>query len=141
MKFIINSNRIIAALIKNASSRHILFFPKFEFYAPKFLVDELEKYTDEIQKKAKITSNQFEKIYTDALNKVHVIPFIDYREKIAEAEKIMAKIDIKDVAFIATGLALKIENIWTEDTHFTKQKVMKVYSTQDLIQLLKKFEE
>ena len=141
MKLIINSNRVIATLIKDASSRYILFFPKFEFYAPEFLTVELEKYKEEIREKAKLSKDQFEKIYADAISRVHLIALTEYQDKLDEAEQIMTKIDIKDAIFIAIGLALKIEGVWTEDVHFTKQKRIKVYSTHDLIELIKQSEE
>jgi predicted nucleic acid-binding protein len=136
MRFIINSNRVMAALIREASSRYVLFFPNFDFYAPDFLLVELEKHKDEIREKTKLTPNQFEIIFNDAKTKVHMVPLSEYQDKIAEAEKIMEKIDIKDSAFIAVSIALKIEGIWTEDSHFTKQKICKMYSTHDLIQLI-----
>jgi predicted nucleic acid-binding protein len=131
----------MAALIKNASSRYVLFFPNFEFFAPDFLLDELEKYREEIHEKTKLSQDQFDKIFNDAISKVHLVPIFSYQEEIQEAEGIMSHIDNKDVPFIAVGLSLKIKEIWTEDKHFSNQKIMKVYSTHDLIQLILKHKE
>ena len=136
MKFVINSNRLMAALIKDASSRYVLFFPHFDFYAPDFLRDELEKYKDEVQKKSKLTSTQFEKIYCDAINRIHLVPVSLFQEKLAEAEKIMEKYDIKDSPFLAVYLVMKIDGIWSEDSHFSKQKICKIFSTHEMIRII-----
>ena len=54
------------------------------------------------------------------------------------AVKIMEDIDVTDSAFIAVGLAINADGIWTEDKDFYKQKTVKVYSTSELVELLEK---
>ena len=56
MKIVIDANRIIAALIKEGTTREILFKKGFEFIAPDCIKGELQKYREEIKEKAKITA-------------------------------------------------------------------------------------
>ena len=55
MKIVIDSNRVIASLIKESTTRDILFKGNFEFFAPDFIQIELHKYRDDITKKANLT--------------------------------------------------------------------------------------
>ena len=57
--------------------------------------------------------------------------------KMEEAGKIMDRIDQDDTPFIAAALATG-SDIWSEDTHFEKQKKIKVWKTKDLAGLMKK---
>ncbi len=43
MKVIIDSNRVIAALIKGSTTRGILFDKNFEFFAPEHIENEIHK--------------------------------------------------------------------------------------------------
>ena len=44
----------------------------------------------------------------------------------------MKNVDVKDAPFIAVGMALNLDGIWTEDKHFYKQTAIRVYSTKEL---------
>ena len=46
----------------------------------------------------------------------------------------MESIDENDAPFLAVGLALKLDGIWTEDRHFLRQDLLKVFHTGDLVQ-------
>jgi predicted nucleic acid-binding protein len=48
--------------------------------------------------------------------------------------EIMGPFDENDAPFLAVGLALGIDGIWTEDRHFLRQDLLKVYSTGDLLE-------
>ena len=52
------------------------------------------------------------------------------------AVKIMSKIDLNDSAFVAVGLAMNLDGIWTENKHLHKQQILKVYTTKELAELL-----
>lgn len=51
MKVVIDTNRIMAALIKNSTSRKILFSKKLSFVAPDHSLAEIYKHRKEIEKK------------------------------------------------------------------------------------------
>ncbi|MBS3067182.1 hypothetical protein J4450_00650 [Candidatus Micrarchaeota archaeon] len=134
-KLIVNTNRIIAALIKDSFSRNLLYHLEADFLGVGFSKKEVNKYKDYIIKKAKITEQEFENLLEKICSR---IIFIDeellklYRE---EAKNIMLHIDPGDVVFIAAALAAGAD-IWSDDPHFTKQKKIKVWRTAELSNLL-----
>jgi predicted nucleic acid-binding protein len=50
-----------------------------------------------------------------------------------DAIEIMKDIDPKDAPFLAVGMAIRADGIWTEDRHFESQNVLRVFTTKDLI--------
>ncbi len=55
MRIVIDTNRIIASLIKDGTSRKILFSEDIEFITPDFSLQEIEKYKGYIIGKASIS--------------------------------------------------------------------------------------
>lgn len=54
-----------------------------------------------------------------------------------DAKRLIGEIDPDDVPFIALALAIHNEGIWTEDEDFKKQNKIKIWKTEDIINLLK----
>ncbi len=131
MKLIVNTNRIIAALIKDSVSRKILQDEKLEFYTVNFSKQEIEKYKDEILEKAGINEEQFISLMGVLFKKINVVSDIEVQTKMKEAKEIMDKIDPKDTPFIAAALSMQCD-VWSDDRHFEKQDKVKVWKTKDL---------
>ena len=141
MKRVIDTNVLIAGLIRDSVVRKILTFPEFDFYIPEDAILELEKYKLEIIEKAGYTNEEFEKIYSFLLESVKLISEREVRPYLARAEEIMKKIDIKDSSFIAAALAINAEGIWSFDGHFKEQKEIKIFDIEDLIKEMESYRE
>jgi len=138
MKLVIDTNRLVAALIKSSVTREIILSDKFDLYSPDYILVEIENNRDFLIKKAKINLKEFEEILLTLLDHIHLIPFEEFKDNYKEAFKIMSDVDPDDTAFLALGLSLKIDGIWTEDIDFNNQKILKVYSTKDLLEIMEK---
>ncbi|NVM03352.1 MAG: hypothetical protein HWN67_13510 [Candidatus Helarchaeota archaeon] len=137
MKLVLDSNRFFAAFIKDSKSRDILLHDMFEFYAPVEILEEIEKYKDFLIKKSKLNSNSFAILFISLFKSIILVSFKNYKKELDNAREIMQNIDIKDAPFIALGIALHLDGIWTEDKHLFKQKKLKAYSTKDLLAIIK----
>ncbi|MDG6224098.1 MAG: PIN domain-containing protein [Candidatus Thermoplasmatota archaeon] len=138
MKMVIDSNRIMAGLIKDSQTRKIIFNEEFNFIAPDYVITEIEKYRHYLIEKSKLTDREFDIILLSILERIELIPsdvFIDHLEL---AEEIMKDIDIKDTPFLALGLAVKASGIWTEDKDFDRQDKLKRFSTKELFNIANK---
>jgi predicted nucleic acid-binding protein len=85
-------------------------------------------------KKAKIPEPDFDILIRSLLDNVIQVPFEDFRHEYDHAMHVMETIDENDSPFLAVGLALGIPGIWTEDRHFLRQDLLKVYTNRDLIE-------
>ncbi len=135
MKLVLDTNILIAALIKDSITREILLHPEIECFVSEFLLDEVDSFKDEILRKSGLSKDNFEELLENIKEKLIFIPDEEIYHK-EEAQRIMASIDNKDSVFIALALTTKNDGIWSEDKHFEKQKCIKVWKTKDLIEYL-----
>jgi predicted nucleic acid-binding protein len=129
MKLIIDTNRIIASLIKDSLSRQIINSPLFEFITPDYSFQEISKYKMIIRKKAKLTQKEFDLLLALLFEKITSIPKQEYQDFLDIAKTYID--DIDDVPFVALALAIKVDGIWTDDTHFQTNKHFTVFRTKD----------
>lgn len=120
MKLVIDTNRIMAGLLRDSTSRKIILHDSFSFYAPDYIETELSKHRPYLIKKAKIPQPDFDLLMHTLIGQVILVPFEDFEHEFGHAMRIMATIDENDAPFLAVGLALDIGSIWTEDRHFLK---------------------
>lgn len=126
-----DTNRIIAALIKDSLSRHILVHGNAEFITIWFGREELKKHKEEILEKAGVSEDVLELILDKLFQKMIMLEDGALAKYLPKAEEIIGKIDRADAPFIAAALATGAE-IWSEDKHFLKQKKIRVWKTAEL---------
>ena len=133
MNIVIDSNRVIAALIKSGTTREILFYREFNFVAPEFLKDEIEKHRGSILSKADLPSKEFEILLSFVFENITFIPRAEYQQFLSEL--ITEISDPNDISYIGVALLTEAEGIWTHDPHFKQQQKMKVFTNIDLLKL------
>ncbi len=133
MNLVIDTNRIMAGLLRDSTSRKIILHDSISFFAPDYIGTELAKHRPYLMKKAKMTRQDFDRLLDTLLGQVILVPFEDFEPEYEHAIRVMETIDVNDSPFLAVGLALGIRSIWTEDGHFLRQNLLKVCSTRDLI--------
>ncbi len=136
MKIIVDTNRIIAALIKDSTSRVILFSNKFEFLTVGFAGKELSNHKKEILAKTHITETALDALTALLFKRIYVVDDVAIKETFAQAKAIMDKIDPDDTPFIALALSVENDGIWSDDEHFTMQKIIKTWETGDMLKFL-----
>ena len=133
MKLVIDTNRIMAGLLKESTSRKIILLGQFLFYAPDYIETELFKHREYLMKKAKMTESDFDTLLNTLLEQITLVPFEDFEQDYPRAIRIMESVDENDAPFLAVGLALTLDGIWTEDRHFLRQDLIRVFHTSDLV--------
>lgn len=133
MRLVVDTNRIIAALVKDSSSRRILLSAKCEFLTLGFAKSEIEGHRKELLEKAGITEEQFNAILSVLFSRIFVVDDIAVKGRMREAGGIMDRIDPADTPFIALALAVENDGIWSDDRHFAKQNAIRVWKTSDLL--------
>ena len=137
MRLVIDSNRLVAGVLKDSTSRELIICGRFEFYSPDQLVIEIKKYEDYLIQKGRLADGQFDTILNALLDNNILVPYEEFRLEFEEAIGIMLDIDVKDAPFLAVGMALGLDGIWSEDRHFQGQDRLKVYDTGDMMSMLR----
>ena len=136
MRFVVDTNIIFSALIKDSITRKILLSTKFEFFTPEYIFVEIQNHSDEIIKRCDLDTEDFELMVDSLMTDVMVVSIDDFKKYIPKAYNIMKDIDEDDTSFLALGLMIEGDGIWSNDPHFDKQNEIKVWKTKDMIKLL-----
>lgn len=142
-KLIVDSNIIFSAML-NVNSRigQILLTGEdfYEFYAPRYMRNEIWEHKEKIQKLGQLNSDEFQEVYELVLKNVRIlnhsiVPKEDYRK----AFKLCENIDPADSVFIAFSLFLN-HKIWTGDKKLINGLVQKGFKNViDTNELFKDF--
>jgi predicted nucleic acid-binding protein len=137
MNIVIDTNVFVFALIKESICREILTNLKINFLFPEFEFEEIKNHKEEIIRKADLIDRDFDILFLRLIRYVKIIPAYFSKIYKGKATQIIWKIDPDDVQFIATALAFNCP-IWSDNKHFKKQKVVKIFTTKEIIGIFKK---
>lgn len=113
MKLIVDTNKIVACLLRDGKVRRILFLPFLKLYTVQYAFEEIEKHRDVFL--TKVSKSAFDLILFKAKLKLRSVRFSAEDEKyIRIAKKIADEFDPDDFPFIALALKLNAP-IWTND--------------------------
>ena len=130
MKFVVDTNIIISSIIKDSLSRKIIFNKNFEFITPSYTLSEINKHRLELCKKSGLSSNELNKLLEKLFNYIKIVNYEIYKDYLEKSKKLID--DVDDISFLACAMALK-SNIWSNDSHFKNQKIVKIFTTKEFI--------
>ncbi|MDP3728620.1 MAG: PIN domain-containing protein [bacterium] len=142
MKLIVDSNIIFTFFWEESVFSMIYLRNDLYLCTPEVFIEELNKYEEEIQSKAKLNKQEFLERKKELLNNLVIVPIEKYKENLRVISEISnslsekEKMELKnDADFLA--LALK-ENclLWSNDKLLKKQKSVEIITTRELISLL-----
>ncbi len=136
MRIVIDTNVLMAGLLKDSIIREILVSKNIHFFLPDLAIKEVLKYKDYLCKKSSYTINELEILLSYLLENIKVIPVIKIKKYMKKAENIMGKIDINDSSFVATCFAINADGIWSFDRHFKIQNKIRIFDIKDIIKFM-----
>jgi putative PIN family toxin of toxin-antitoxin system len=134
MEVIIDANIFVAALLKKGATRKLLLNDELVLYTPEYVIEEIFDHLQEFETKSHLSRISLEELVKVLIieSKMNIIPKDELRPFIKKADEITP--DPDDVMYFAAALKQNI-GIWSNDKEMKKQKVINVYSTNDLIKL------
>ncbi len=134
MDLVLDANILFAALIKDSYTSELLFNENLNLYAPDFIISEFWKYEDLILRKTCRTKEEFVGIMHSLKEVITTIPAEEITKFMVEARSISP--DDKDSFYFALSLKLMC-GIWSNDKRLKAQETVKVYSTADVVGMIK----
>lgn len=134
MDLVIDANILFSALIKDSFTSELLFEEELKLYTPEFIIEEFNKHEDLILQKTCRTKEQFIEIMHCLKEVIKTAPKEDFSTAIRKAESVSP--DKDDVMYFALALKLRC-GIWSNDKRLKEQDKVKVYSTEEISELLK----
>jgi len=127
MKFVADTNKIVACLLKDGKVRRLFFSPFLDLYTHLYAIEEIRSYKNEFLKK--VSNQAFDFILNKAASKLNFVNFLPEDEECLKTAKSVAK-DFNDYPFIALAIKLGIP-VWTND----KQMIIYGLKTKKYIAL------
>ncbi len=135
MELVVDANILFAALIKVSATSDLIVDNSLNLVSVEFIFEEFEKYKDLIKEKTERTEEEFEKFMEIIQKRIKLIPYEEFESFMDETEKLSP--DPKDTEYLALALKLNCA-LWSNDKKLKTQDKIKVYSTEDLMNELKK---
>ena len=133
MKFVVDANILFSFFWKDSFTKRLLTGKYFELCAPEFALEEIERYKDEIMRKAKIDESEFEKLRRELVLYVDFFSLDYYKKFLGKVVEICP--DEEDVDYFALGLRMKV-GIWSNDKLLKGQDVVGIFNTMEVMNLL-----
>jgi len=134
MKLVVDANILFSAFIKDSITAKLLLEKDLELYTPDFMFDEFKKYEKLILEKTSRPKEKFMEILDIVNIIINAIDYKEYSNFLNKAKTISP--DKKDVIYFALALKLKC-GIWSNDKKLKEQNKIKVYSTGEIIKILR----
>lgn len=132
MDLVVDANILFSALIVSGKTEELFFEEDLHLFAPEFLFEELDKYRQLILDKTGRTQEEFEELLTILKKKIKIIPNEETDKFIQLARDICP--DKNDADYFALAMKLRCP-LWSNDKKLKKQKLIVVYSTEELVEL------
>jgi len=136
MKLVIDTNIVFSLFKSNPFTNKLLKKYKLKLFAPKKLIEELQRYSEEVCLKAKVSKEKF-------LEDISLLPeIIEFRTPLPSFKEKAKKLilDKEDAPFLALAMEINIP-IWSNDTHFKQQPIVETFTTKELAENLLKGEK
>ena len=133
MDLVVDANILFSILIKEGKTEELVFEPCLHLIAPEFIFQELRKYEAAILRKTSRSASEFNRLLEILQIHIRTISNEETEKYIEEAKKVCP--DKNDVDYFALAMKLNCA-VWTNDKELKNQKVVKIYNTSELLQLL-----
>ncbi len=109
MDYVIDANILMSILISGKAS-YKPFLTNYNFILPDFVLVEIDKYKDLLKSRTKMQKYEFLQWSYFVFSKITILPeYVLSQESIEKSEKLLDKIDLKDISYVALAIQLDLQ--------------------------------
>ncbi|HLC96314.1 MAG TPA: PIN domain-containing protein [Candidatus Nanoarchaeia archaeon] len=135
MTLVIDTNILLAGLIKDSTVRKIIVESGWGFHYPEMSFHEVRKFKDLVLEKSGMSEEEYTELLNHLLQHITLVPEEQIKPKIEEADALLGKVDPDDVVFLATAVSIENSKIWSDDPHLERQNKVRVFKTKHIVKL------
>ncbi len=135
MRLVVDANILVAALLKDSTTRELLLEENLELFAPEGLLAELKNLlkNPKVRKRLPLSDLALSELSEAIFSRIIFFPEESFLSFIKDSVELVSHIE--DAPYIALALTLKIP-LWSNDAALKEQTKVKVLTTPELIKLL-----
>ncbi len=138
MRLVVDANILVAALLKDSTTRELLLEEDLELFAPESLLTEIKNLlrNTKVRSRLPLSDNALFELTEAIFSRIIFFPEKSFLSFIKDSAKTAPHIE--DAPYLALARALKIP-LWSNDAALKEQSEAKVLTTPELIKLLPPF--
>ena len=136
MELVVDTNVVVAGFLRSATTRELLLEERLVLWAPEYLLTEAERVllTPRLRRRlGALSPSEVRVVLSQLTSRIRIVPTSVFRLKLPGAKALVA--DPEDASFIALALHLHLP-LWSNDAPLRAQRVVRVYTTEDVLTLL-----
>lgn len=126
---VVDANILMAALVRDGLTRHLLLSPDLELHAPEVLWEELDRNRRYLLGKSGATSAAFDLLLDLLKSKIRPVPLEALAVRIDEALHRLGPANRSDAPYLAAALAIGA-TLWTHDKKLAKRSGVRAVTTE-----------
>ncbi|MBI2632414.1 hypothetical protein HYW75_05400 [Candidatus Pacearchaeota archaeon] len=130
MLLVVDANELFSAMIARGKALDLFFHNDIELISPSFIIEEFEKYYEEIADKSGFSVEETISFFLLLLPQIKFVNGEEYFSFLPRATEISP--DPKDVHYFAIALKFNCP-IWSEERKLKEQKHVEVITTKELL--------
>ena len=128
-----DANVLIAALMRDSTTRRLLILGGHELHVPEYVLEEIAEHWDDLWPRSRLSSDGLKEVLRILRGHVTVHRVVDYRPRLEAAIRLLGNRDTEDAPYVALALSLRAEGIWTEDRELATVEGVRTCRTADLV--------
>jgi predicted nucleic acid-binding protein len=133
MKYVVDANIILSALISDSMTRRLLVELENDLLTPAYVHDEIGKYTEMVAEKSGLSPAEVEDLIEILFKRIDVVPRSEVLTSLQEAARIMRDTDPDDAVYLAAALERDAQ-VWSDDGDYDEQDIVSVATTGDIVE-------
>ncbi|MEK6928015.1 MAG: PIN domain-containing protein [Nanoarchaeota archaeon] len=132
MNIVIDNNILFSIMKPSSINSYIFSAINAKFFAPEFILEELNEHREECLLKSGLSAQEFEMRLNEIEENIKFLGsplYEDFLEKVSDLIE-----DADDIDFLALALYTH-SAIWSNDSHFREQGDIDVFTTLDLLNM------
>lgn len=137
MQLVVDANILLAAFLREAVTRELLLESRLDLVAPEHLLAETLRHlhtSAPLRKRIGLSSKDVEALFGLLTQRIRVFPEISYQSLMAKTLTLAPHPE--DAPYLALALMLK-SGVWSNDKGMKQQTMVAVYSTKELLAVLR----
>lgn len=135
MELIVDATVIFTGFMGKGVTKEIIFSDIVRLYAPEYLFDEVEEHKLKIKEFSALSENEVNELLDKFKSIIKIISKERFEKFLLGANLLIS--DKDDTEYLALSLSMNKTPVWSNDSHFKEQSIVKVYTTSELVKYLK----
>ena len=133
LRLVVDANVIVAALLRDSTTRRLLILGGHELHAPRLLFEEIGEHWAEFVKRSGIPPEALQEVLRVLRGYISEHDWSEYADSLRGAQAALDPADVEDAPYLALASFLSADGVWTEDRRLLEQAAVKTFRTRDLL--------